>query len=125
MKTKLEIIDETVAFYSADTSRRAVNRKGCEYIAKDGRMCALGRCAQAPSELDDNMFAREVLRAHEDEEVFKPEYQGHSPDFWSDVQELHDEATHWDTAGITSFGRAFVEVLKMKYAAPQESTPSV
>lgn len=42
MKTKLEIIEETVQYYSEDVTRRASDSSGvCEYYTFDGRMCAV------------------------------------------------------------------------------------
>lgn len=47
--TAVEIINETVAYYSEDTSRRGITYTGfgdlkCVYITAGGQMCAVGRC---------------------------------------------------------------------------------
>lgn len=51
MKTKTQIIEETANFYNSG-NRAAVETENttntCEYLTKDGRMCAVGRCLIDP-----------------------------------------------------------------------------
>ena len=51
MKTKTQIIHETVDFYSKNTSERRaieIDKKhqdsSCQYLTKNGKKCAVGRC---------------------------------------------------------------------------------
>ena len=45
MKTKLEIIEETVEYYTTERNSRAVDdNEDCVYNATDGSHCAVGRC---------------------------------------------------------------------------------
>lgn len=106
----LEVLNETVEYYSEDTSRRAVVRVGssrtCEYLTSDGRMCAVGRCIIDPENVPsvgdgNNTFYFGV----KDRITFKPEYQGLPDDFWAELQELHDSESCWDESGITSYGK--------------------
>lgn len=107
MKTKLEIIDETVDFYSEDVNRRAVRDGGnCEYLTDDGKMCAVGRC-----------FTKEGLLRYKDElggfnkymmHHLKEEYRIEDDQFWSDLQYLHDMNRHWDENGLNENGKEYL-----------------
>ncbi len=117
MKTKHQIIDETAAYYSEDTKRRAVSNYACYYFQEStGNMCAVGRCVNNPRylSLDGGYFADTSINLS-DEEIFKPEYRGHSSEFWSDLQGLHDENSHWDENGLTQEGEEYVKNLKEKH----------
>lgn len=68
MKTKLEIIEETAAYYCEDPSRRAYNRVNmfafeptCQYITLDGRRCAVGRYLLNPREIENKSIFQLVL----------------------------------------------------------------
>lgn len=120
-KTKLEIIDETVAFYGEDTSRRSTTpKKGCKYYNEEnGNMCAVGRCLTEDG----------LSRIHEKEGYgiiyfgidgisnwFKDEYKDHSISFWDDLQVLHDNNRNWvEGKGLTKLGKEYVEELKEKW----------
>lgn len=113
MKTKLKIIEETVKYYSEDVRRRAVNGIQCSYITEDGRMCAVGRCLQNPKEFGE-ISAYDLLLENEDD-IFKPEYQGHDPEFWEGLQKLHDNRKFWTTKGISLNGQDKVKELKERW----------
>jgi hypothetical protein len=105
MKTENEIIKETVEFYWADPKRRAVTDLGCEYLTLDGRMCAVGRCLtpQHAKRAQGLMCGvdqlPDLLKATLDE-MLQPEYRGHSVDFWTHLQALHDGPQVWNTEGL-------------------------
>lgn len=44
-KTKMEILDETVKYYS--THPRALEGQMCIYLSDEGNKCAFGRCMTA------------------------------------------------------------------------------
>lgn len=123
MKTKLEIIDETVAYYTEDVNRRAISGIICEYLTEDGRMCAVGRCMIAPKQefkgVCSNIYTYENGEAETIEEpldnLLKKEYRGHNIDFWKDLQLLHDCNTNWNNYGLSSTGIFLVNELKEKY----------
>lgn len=124
--TTLEIINETVEYYSKDTSRRAATKQGaCFYFQiSTGNMCAVGRCAILPEELDNSLFTTAnifLFRKLEisDEELFKPEYRGHSVEFWIDLQRLHDNNLNWNESGLSPRGKEQVVILKAKYSQNQ------
>lgn len=106
MKTKVEIINETVAFYSEDVKRRAVNEDGiCEYKTKDGRKCAVGRVLLAKAFRADieGCNALEILERYGDD-ILKKKYRGHEPQFWNKLQRIHDWEGHWNDDGLTHLG---------------------
>lgn len=123
MKTKIEIIEETVAYYCEDVNRRALNEHGgCAYLTDDGRMCAVGRCEIDPPKINEGGFAKigsdqngNSLAGNRSKIKFKPEYEGHEIEFWEDLQFLHDEDDHWSDDGISEKGMDYAEELKKKY----------
>lgn len=115
MKTKIEIIEETVKYYSEDVSRRAVNVL-CEYLTDDGRMCAVGRCLyNVKQAMDEDV---EDWSTHEEffTPVWKKGYAGHEKEFWVDLQNLHDVERYWNDKGLTDLGKNQLLTLKKQYA---------
>jgi hypothetical protein len=104
MKTKNEIIKETVEYYWQDPKRRASTGLGCHYrVPDDGRMCAVGRCltAEALPQASKVMVGAYELagRLYADclDDLLQPEYRGHSVDFWDRLQTVHDNEHIWDS----------------------------
>lgn len=115
-KTKLEIINETAAYYSKDTSRRAFSSNdSCQYLTIDGRMCAVGRC-----------FTSKGLKTYGDimgsydcdmHKLMRVEYS-HIDDecFWIDLQNFHDGHSYWNKRkGLTVSGKRCLAELRAKY----------
>ena len=126
-KTKLEIIDEAVRYYSVGNRRAALEATdggACEYKTDDGRMCAVGRCLRHPAEgYQYDGTIREIHFADcggdqtRFDAMFLPRYQGHSVEFWADLQLLHDTMDYWPSegAGITEAGYDKAANLKKKW----------
>lgn len=110
MKTKLEIIEETVDHIRLHG--RGVDRDGnCVYYDSwTGKMCAVGRCLIEPSTVDDGAV-RYLMPL---DEILKPEYRGHSLDFWSGLQDFHDRSDSWhDNGELTQIGEShYAELLE-------------
>lgn len=120
MKTKAEIIEETVAAY-ADPSNRAIDEDGiCEY-SYNGKYCAVGRvllephkyfgaidCLASKSDCLDIPYANIHL-------LFKEEYRGHEIAFWSDLQSFHDSSSNWSDKGLTEGGHESLSRIKSKW----------
>lgn len=114
--TKLEIIEDTVAFYSSDVSRRSIKNNTCMYKGPEGRECAFQRVVVNDlSKYDESAFtfSASVLLACYNV-TFKEQYKGHEKDydFWNYIQQLHDNWAHWDKNGLTVEGLKFIEKLK-------------
>lgn len=113
-KTKIEIINETVEFYSVP-GRRSLNPMGqCVYNGPDGKHCAFARCVANPQDLkegrDCNHSSLFPLA------IFKEGYEGHEPSFWRDIQLLHDGIQFWADHGLTQRGVAYRLELLSIYA---------
>lgn len=102
-KTKLEIIDETVAFYSKDPiNRRSVNEDHrCMYKGPDGKRCAFSRCCDE-NKIDGLVEGKAAPKNPDD--FLKEEYHGHSPYFWKLIQTLHDDSYNWTATGLSEYG---------------------
>ena len=133
-KTKLEIIDETVEFYSNNPrSTRYKNEDGekfpsqCCYINEKGNFCAHSRCLtdeareMVKGQGRNGSGAQFVIQCYGDI-IHKEEYQGHEPAFWIDVQKIHDTKENWrpllgkDKSTLTISGKNLVLGLKNKWA---------
>lgn len=121
MKTKKEIIDETVAYYAEDPSRRAYNHvnRACCYRDKRGQMCAVGRCidpnAERAREAYDEAGGADYFVEQFGQEIFKEEYQGHEKDFWNDLQNFHDIKNHFNEKGLSALGRSVAMKLHLDW----------
>lgn len=129
--TKEEILDETIAFYSEDTKRRALKPDGkCAYNTEDGRHCAVGRCLK-PSLLEqgtkldgngdgvyrlvqkqNNIPIGELITGMDN--LLDDRYHGHSIAFWRELQEIHDRRQNWSESGLTEVGLKSVKYLREK-----------
>jgi hypothetical protein len=126
MKTKLEILEETINAYNS--TNRAFDPSGCLYRAPEtGNRCAVGRCLRDDSVLIlepvkyQEVSAYELDGKHENcsvgkvpalEEELKPEYCGHSLEFWSELQTLHDNRLNWNDTGLSNHGLEKVKNIK-------------
>jgi len=116
-KTKLEILQETYNYYS-DPNKRGINKNGgCSYLTEDGNMCAVGRCLTNPKTMQEfpygvDKFEREGVHI---ERRLKPEYRGHSLDFWEDLQGWHDNHRNFVGDSISVFGEQHYQKLVEKY----------
>ena len=97
-KTKLEIIDETIAIYADESMRSyaAVKIKGtlnnqlktCAYAGQNGCVCAYARVVK--HEFRHLLVeGKSASQQHNDEWLFD-EYKGHDEKFWREVQVIHD-----------------------------------
>ena len=119
IKSKQEIINETVGYYSEDPTRRAIytDKHGftdCRYLTDDGKMCAVGRCLSTPPKGDFG-DVYELDTKIDLEKSLKPEYRGHALEFWYTLQAIHDTAQSWDNTGLTNQGRALVRSTEEKW----------
>lgn len=128
MKTKEQIIDETVEFYSVDPKgRRAVitvedGTTRCRNITPDGRCCAVGRLIDV-NKIDDGVI-KPVASLSETMRVLLDDYQGHPFTFYGDLRSLHDNSMYWNDKGLTDQGRAFVAAMKAEWCSVTEQDRS-
>ena len=109
----LNILNETIEYYSSDVTRRAVDPQSghCEYLTKDGRMCAVGRMMKKGrwQGCDESIYG---TLGDYGKDCLKARFRDLPADFLSDLQGLHDKYRHWDANGLTADGEHQVEVIK-------------
>jgi hypothetical protein len=113
MKTKIEIIEETAAYYNL--GNRSVTKSGrCYYNGPDGKQCAFARMCIDPTQLKEGLFAGNQLHVF-GEEILKPEYRGHSLLFYDALQWLHDNQKNWTYDGLSEWGKHKVAEMKNRW----------
>lgn len=108
----LALLNETVQYYSEDTSRRAIVNGACRYKTHDGRMCAVGRCLKE-GVIDyyhhNSLSVSGLLQYYKEEEILKEEYVGFNERFWLKLQDLHDDFNYWGENSLSPKGELLVE----------------
>jgi hypothetical protein len=114
MKSKAEIVVETLKFYNSNNRGYNAVDEHCTYLDKDsGNKCAVGRCI-LDSEIEKvHEYEQKYIKDTEGspsvtklagyfyfDSLLIPEYRGHSLQFWSDLQYLHDTAINWTEDGF-------------------------
>jgi hypothetical protein len=115
--TAVEIINETVEFYSEDTSRRSIGPTMCLYNGSEGRKCAYSRCwmeAVWKPEYEDEPVGYSLMS--NPDELVEVRYRGQTIEFWSKLQTLHDVSRYWDKNGLTECGKEYVVLLLEQYS---------
>ena len=131
--TKIEILDFVVNHFN--THPRAIIPGGnkCTYLNQiTGDRCAHSIC------IEDSVLEKIVVNSKADplgpyslssgaetlirvfgDEMHKPEFRGHAPEFWSDTQWLHDKESNWlETADgnvLSMEGSLMLGALKVRY----------
>jgi hypothetical protein len=124
MKSKIDIIIETVKHYNSNNTARKAETDTCTYMNENGAMCAVGRCLTNEGmrrfeafeyiNLDVNtgvVYFTNVYGMDEFNDTLKEEYRGHDVEFWKNLQYLHDATNNWDENGITEYGLGTVDSL--------------
>lgn len=123
---RLEILIDTIRYYSEDVSRRCVRPNGwCKYSGEtlgiDSDGCAIGRLLspEARKKLDE-IFLGSVdvygILSNERSKRLIPEHIYElGEDFLKSLQELHDESSYWDSSGLTSIGSGKVNRIKQHF----------
>jgi hypothetical protein len=126
VKTKPEIAEETVVHYKTNPRGFSASNLNCVYYnPSNGAMCGVGRCCIEPKQCwsgppSDGISVNDDMRIVDKkvplDELLKPEYRGHDPKFWDDIQMFHDINSNWklnDLGGhdLTSQGYERLEEL--------------
>lgn len=127
MNTAIEIIEDTVEWYSQDVDRRSIIDSKCSYDNSNGNKCAVGRflseygLSYVKKNLLNNVSIGNIFYLWDNADTFKnqilvPEVSWMSDlGFWAALQELHDEDCYWTSNGLSAEGKAQVVMLKNKY----------
>jgi hypothetical protein len=131
MERQLEVLEETVRYYGADTERRGIGigRTVCEYLTVEEKMCAVGRCLTQSALNKASMFTggvrslveyiadKTLTCENEDkflDDILKEEYRGLGVKFFIMLQNLHDGNANWGReTGLTPEGTMEVERMKV------------
>jgi hypothetical protein len=126
--TKLEIIKEVLEdVYCKDPSLRAVVRTdnmtptdySYELKKDDGTVlhCAVGMCL-TPNGVKYAMdnYIDDVYDFGEVDPLLQEKYQGHSINFWAELQGFHDNDVYFTETGISELGVIRLQELKRIYA---------
>jgi len=127
--TKEEILNETIAYYSEDINRRSKYNGVCAYNGTHGletTHCAIGRCMQAHyreqgSKLENNYECDietliEKLGLNNIDLILEEKYHGHSLQFWTNLQRLHDLDKNWTDNCLSEIGIEVVKEIKEIFA---------
>lgn len=119
---QLEILEDTVKYYSEDTNRRCmhVDTETCYYAPESlGKQeisngCAVGRLLspELRKQIDEYgpISIDTVMR---DEDIELPlEVRELTADFLMKLQDLHDKQLHWNKEGLTQEGLDKVQEIK-------------
>jgi hypothetical protein len=120
--TAIEIIDETIEFYSKN-QRAIVGYGACVYNGPDGTHCAFGRCMlpnlqslgdklQGNGATLKSLLLRNEVKLLDD--LLQPQYRGHSFSFWTNLQVIHDSSDYWCEKGLTTNGVFMVDRLRKR-----------
>lgn len=117
---KIQLLNETVAYYSENTARRCVIRQNmCYYYGGSNKHtksdgCAIGRLI--PKELAkalDKEYVNDILCSGVDYNFDRMpiEVQAYGKKFLTRLQNLHDYSIYWFKDGLSSEGHLQVENL--------------
>ena len=112
---QLDFLEDTVKYYSEDTSRRAVTIGGsyCYYRTDDGRKCAIGR--HIPDELYDISIENKGIDDIFEHNCISDELRELGISFLMNVQELHDSNGYWVSGeGLSTEGEKWVDYIKRR-----------
>lgn len=117
--TRIDIIKETVDFYSQDpVNRRSIDEEEpemCLYNSSNGKQCAFARYVEEPEDCIERKNASDLLEKkvitlkkgvrHLKEDLY----------FWNNLQYLHDDEENWTKTGLSTEGEGEVNRLLEKY----------
>lgn len=125
MKSKTEIVLETLRFYNRNNRGYNYQNDHCTYYDEaTGNKCAVGRCIldseiERVSELERVRFEKKldgpsvILVADHFkglDGLLKPEYRGHCIEFWQNLQSIHDDCSIWDENGFYATDYNFEQI---------------
>ena len=114
----LKILKDTAEYYAEDPdNRRSIDKDGnCNYTWGDTH-CAVGRYLKPEYQREDwesnNESVNELCEDSSDgwniDWCLRDEAQGLEPNFWTNLQDIHDSATYWmewsrDVDGLRKYG---------------------
>lgn len=114
---KLELVEDTVKYYSEDTQRRCLGNGQCYYspVTADNPLssgCAVGRLVSPELQLIlDKHFACGLVDIFH---LLPEDIQEYGQDLLEELQRFHDGANNWDDDGLTLYGQTNLEKIYEK-----------
>jgi hypothetical protein len=117
-QTRQELLNNTIAFYSEDVTRRAYDKESeqCMYQTPDGRNCAIGRELKSPStfgvathSIGSGISSIELMRE------LPKRLSSMGDKFLNDIQMFHDKDDYWGADGLTLSGKDRVNTICNNY----------
>lgn len=92
----MDLLLDTVKFYTTKGNSRALRGISCQYLTDDGYKCAVGRFIREEC-YNDSIEGRDALCLLGDgDEILVDSHRGFDPNFWGDLQTLHDMKYNWE-----------------------------
>ena len=117
---KIEIIDEMIQNFSVKPRARNGENSSCCYLNEEGHRCghSIFIRDEVVNEFDERQntssTAEDIIAKYGDD-CHKEQYRGHQPNFWLDIQNLHDYNPYWNDKSLTAEGLEKVAELKEKW----------
>ena len=127
MKTKAEIVVETLLHYNLNNRGHNRAEGHCTYLDKStGNKCAVGRCIQ-DSEIEKvRVFEQEQINQGDGspsaaklaanfndlDSLLSPDYRGHDYAFWGHLQFFHDSSYMWNEDGFDVSDRSLNHITR-------------
>lgn len=122
MKIKrLQVLEDTVKYYSEDVNRRCLNDYNCFYspksVGKEGvsEGCAVGRLlTQELRDFLDRKYTFEDLQSSVNKlfHHLPEDIKALGVSFLTHLQRLHDNQSYWDSTGLTLLGEKYVKSMR-------------
>lgn len=120
--TAIEIVDETIKYYTKEGNSRAIEDTKCQYNSKDGDHCAIGRCLlpkyqKLGTKLKGNNEELNVLASLHGvkfDKMLQMKYRGQPKALWETLQVFHDTNPYWykKKHKLTKLGMTQIKELK-------------
>lgn len=100
---RLEVLDETVKFYSEDINRLSILENGnCLYKTTDGKMCAIGRLTKNVDNISN--LQNHSVDCNSVWDNLEDEIKQLGKWFLCNLQKLHDYKDYWNEKGLSEQG---------------------
>tara|TARA_R110002073_G_scaffold144403_6_gene296520 strand:+ start:847 stop:1248 length:402 start_codon:yes stop_codon:yes gene_type:complete len=92
----MKLLEDTINFYSKKGNNRAVVGERCRYLTDDGYKCAVGRFIREECYNPSIEGSDALCLLGDGDEILVDSHRGFDPNFWGDLQILHDMKHNWE-----------------------------
>lgn len=113
---RLDLLNETVSYYSEDINKRAIKDNFCYYYQADtGHKCAIGRHINYQDYLNNKLDEGFTVKEYYIFALLPEHIRRLNEDFLYEVQRLHDGEDYWDVNGLSDKGKYKVLCITNSY----------